>query len=95
MNRTDADVAFTYIGLNNVLYHRPVKDPLFSAQRKVHFDQINGGVTEYQSDNMIGAMGCAVQVRYTNVILLVAAKTNLNSINSVHRSRRGISFAPL
>lgn len=62
MNRTDADVAFTYIALNNVLYHRPVNDPLFSAHRKVSFGQMNGGQTEYQSDNMIGAMGCAVQV---------------------------------
>ena len=64
MNRTDADVAFTYITLNNVWYHNPVNDPLFSAHKKVTINEGNLAAANYKSDNYIGAMGCAVQVRY-------------------------------
>ncbi|KAJ4290347.1 hypothetical protein N0V90_010563 [Kalmusia sp. IMI 367209] len=63
-SRTDADVAFTYISLNNVMYHKPVDDPLFSAHRKVIIGSGDQERTEYKSDALLGAIGCAVQHQF-------------------------------
>jgi hypothetical protein len=63
MNRTDADVALAFVALNSVLYHRPVNDPLFSAHRNVTYNLGPIARTEYKSDHIAGALGCAVQVR--------------------------------
>jgi hypothetical protein len=62
MNRTDADVALAFIALNNVMYHKPVDDPLFSAHRKVPYGLGSYARTEYKPDHLAGAIGCAVQV---------------------------------
>lgn len=62
MNRTDADVSVNFISLNNVLYHRPVNDPLFAAHKITPYGNGPFATTEYKSDNVAGALGCAVQV---------------------------------
>lgn len=62
MNRTDADVALVFVSLNNVQYHNPVNDPLFSAHQEVLYGSGPLVSTEYKSDHLVGAMGCAVQV---------------------------------
>ncbi|KAL5374349.1 hypothetical protein DPSP01_012021 [Paraphaeosphaeria sporulosa] len=64
MNRTDADVALAFITLNNVLYHNPVNDPLFSAHQEVPYGNGPLSQTEYKSDHLAGALGCAVQHQF-------------------------------
>ncbi|KAH7087776.1 hypothetical protein FB567DRAFT_353579 [Paraphoma chrysanthemicola] len=66
MRRSDADVSLMAIWLNDVVYEKPVNDPLFSAHQEWIYLPGGGyaGVPLYRSDNAAGVIGCAEQYRY-------------------------------
>ena len=64
MQRNDADVTLGAIWLNDVLYEKPVNDPVFFAHKEWTYLPGGGyaGVTFYRPDHEAGVIGCAEQV---------------------------------
>lgn len=64
MQRPDADIALAAVWLNDMIYEKPVDDPLFSAHREWIYTPGGGypNETKYKSDHVAGVIGCAQQV---------------------------------
>lgn len=60
--RQDADVALIALWSNNVLYAKPVNDPLFAAHANASFVNYGATFEQFRPDHPGRTLGCAQQV---------------------------------